>query len=225
MLRSLFVLVLALAPVGVVGCTGPANVEVELGRPLILTTVDDPGGALKRVVEAVQADGQSGLDVADAVVVRPDGPSMHEVFVTGPEKHVLEDYIRTHPELAPPAEHQFAYERLRGPDGRTYWRMHCVEAGGLTLRKLASASLVDGDDDRPRLRVRLGAEDGRSLAALTTRAVGRRLAAIQDEEVLMAPVIHEPLTAGTFEISLGAVTTRGEAEAALHQLLGRQPRD
>lgn len=224
MLRSLFVLVLALAPVSVVGCTGPANIEVELGRPLILTTVDDPEDALKRVADAVQADGQSGLDVADALVARPGGTSSHEVFVTGPEKHVLEDYIRTHPELAPPAEHQFAYERLRDPDGRTYWRMHCVKVGGLTVRKLASASLVDGPDDQPRIRVRLGPEDGRSFAALTTQAVGQRLAVIQDEEVLMAPLIREPLTDDSFEITLGSATTRAEVEAALHQLLGRRPR-
>jgi len=222
MLRSLLALALALAPAGMVGCTGPAKAELELVRPLVLTPADDPRGALKRVAEAVRADAQSGLDVAEATIPANDhAPGLHEVFVTGPEKHVLEDYIRTHPELAPPADHQFAYERLRDGEGRWYWRMHCVKAGGLVLRKLVAADVVRDADNQPRIRVRLGPEDGQSFAAITTHELGKRLAVVQDDEVLMAPIILAPLTTGVFDISLGGAVTQGEVDAAFNHLLGR----
>ncbi|PCC70297.1 hypothetical protein SAMN02745121_03374 [Nannocystis exedens] len=222
MLRSLLVLALALAPAAVTtGCGGAAKTEVELQRPLVLTPVDDSKGALRRVAEAVRADPQSGLEVESSVVAGVDGgPTLEEHFATGPEKHVLEDYIRTHPELAPPADQEFGYERLRDGEGRTYWRMHCVRAGGLALRKLAAAELVEGPDARPRIHVRLTPEDGQRLAALTAEQRGHRLAVVQDDEVLMAPTIREPLTTGELEIPLAAVATRAEAQAALDHLLG-----
>ncbi|MDC0722139.1 SecDF P1 head subdomain-containing protein [Nannocystis bainbridge] len=221
MLRSLIVLAFALAPAAFVpGCTATTP-ELELKRPLVLTPVDDPRGALQRVVAAVRADPQAGLDVGEVPLVGDgQGPAVHETFVTGPEKHVLEDYIRTHPELAPPAGHAFGYERLRD-DGRTYWRMHCVEAGGLALRKLGSALLSQDAEGRQRIRVRLLSEDVGRLASLTAAQVGRRLAVVQDDEVLMAPVMREPLTGGELEITLGAVTTSAEARVMLDHLLGR----
>ncbi|WAS93323.1 SecDF P1 head subdomain-containing protein [Nannocystis punicea] len=223
MLRSLLVLALALAPAAVTsGCSGPAKAEVELKRPLVLTPVDDSKGALARVAEAIRADPQSGLEVESGEVAgAAGGPAVQENFATGPEKHVLEDYIRTHPELAPPAGQAFGYERLHDGEGRTYWRMHCVRADGLSLRKLAAADLIDGPDDRPRIRVRLSPEDSQRFAALTTEERGKRLAVIQDDEVLMAPTLLEPLTTGELEIPLAAAATRAEAQAALDHLLGR----
>jgi hypothetical protein len=221
MLRSWIVLALALAPAAFVpGCTATTP-ALELERPLVLTPVDDPRGALQRVVAAVRADPQAGLDVGE-LTLAGDGqaPAAHETFVTGPEKHVLEDYIRTHPELAPPAGYAFGYERLRD-DTRTYWRMHCVEAGGLAVRKLSSALLSQDAEGRPRIRVHLADEDAGRLAGLTAAHVGRRLAVVQDDEVLMAPVVREPLTGGELEITLGAVTTSAEARVMLDHLLGR----
>lgn len=223
MLRSLFALALALAPAVGAGCTSAATAELELRRPLRLTPVADPKGALQRVVEAVRADTHGGLDIAEATVAANDhAPMIHENYVTGPEKHVLEDYIRTHPELAPPFGSTFGYERQRDPDGRVLWRMHCLQQGGLELRKLMAAALVEGaDDGRPRIRVRLAPEDAHSFADLTARHIGQRIAVVQDDEVLMAPVVLQTLTGGEFEILLGAAQTRGEAESALNQLLGR----
>lgn len=222
MLRSLLLLALALAPAAVItGCTGAAKTEVELARPLVLTPVDDSKGALKRVAEAVRADPQSGLEVESGEVAGVDGgPTKQEYFVTGPEKHVLEDYIRTHPELAPPADQAFGYERLRDGEGRTYWRMHCVRTGGLALRKLAAAELLAGSDDRPQIRARLTPEDSQRFAALTAEHRGHRLAVIQDDEVLTAPTLQGPLTTGELEIPVAAAT-RAEAQAALDHLLGR----
>lgn len=222
MLRSLLVLALALAPAAVTaGCAGAAKTEVELVRPLVLTPVDDSKGALKRVAEAVRADPQSGLEVESGELAGVDGgPAVQENFATGPEKHVLEDYIRTHPELAPPADQEFGYERLRDAEGRTYWRMHCVRSGGLALRKLAAADLIEGPDNRPRIRVRLAPEDSQRFAALTAEHRGHRLAVIQDDEVLTAPTLQGPLTTGELEIPLAAAT-RAEAQAALDHLLGR----
>lgn len=222
MLRSLLAVALALAPAVMVGCTGPAKAELELVRPLVLTPVDDPKGALKRVAEAVRADAQSGLDVAeDTIQPNAHAPAIHEVFVTGPEKHVLEDYMRIHPELAPPADHQFVYERRRDGEGRWYWRMHCVKAGGHAVRKLVSAGVVRDADNRPRIRVRLGPEDGERFAAITTHELGKRLAVVQDDEVLTAPIVLEPVTTGVFDIILAGAQTQGEVDAAFNHLLGR----
>ncbi|MCY1011850.1 hypothetical protein OV079_41105 [Nannocystis pusilla] len=220
--RSLLALALALAPAAVTpGCTGAAKTEVELVRPLVLTPVDDSKGALKRVAEAVRADPQSGLEVESGEVAgEGGGPAVQENFATGPEKHVLEDYIRTHPELAPPADQAFGYERLRDGEGRTSWRMHCVRAGGLALRELAAADLIEGPDNRPRIRLRLVPEDSQRFAALTAEHRGRRLAVVQDDEVLTAPTLQGPLTTGELEIPLAAAT-RAEAQAALDHLLGR----
>ncbi|MFY0537983.1 SecDF P1 head subdomain-containing protein [Nannocystis pusilla] len=97
--------------------------------------------------------------------------------------------------------------------------MHCVRAGGLALRKLAAADLIEGPDNRPQIRVRLTPEDSQRFAALTAEHRGHRLAVIQDDEVLTAPTLLEPLTTGELEIP--SPRRRAEAQAALDHLLGR----
>lgn len=223
MLRLSLALALALAP-GLVGaCGGAVTADLELARPLQLTLVADPKGALQRVVKAVRADPDAGLEVGDVEVPATARVSSHrEFFATGPARHVLEDYIRVHPELAPPAGYRFGYQRLRDAEGRVYWRMHVLEDGGLRLRRLARAELVDGaDDGRPQLRLRLAAEDARALAELTEGRVGERLAVVQDGEVLTAPVLAGSIDGGVLDIDLRAAEGRSEAESALRQLLGR----
>src|SRR5690606_2315684 len=55
----------------------------------------DPKGALQRVVKAVRADPDAGLEVGDVEVPATARVSSHrEFFATGPARHVLEDYIR-----------------------------------------------------------------------------------------------------------------------------------
>lgn len=229
MLRaSLLALALALA-IGP-ACTrneAEAGAIVELERPLLLLPVDDPSGALAAVVAAIQADPESGLDFDEAVHPVGSGPPIRESFATGPNKHVLEDYIRTHPELAPPAGFIFAYERLERRDEPARWRMYSLrQAGGIELRALAGATATVVDY-RPQLHVRLGPDDARAFTALTTDLVGHRLAIVQDGEVMMAPRINEPIPGDTLVIDLGGddpdspEAAAAAADAALARLLSR----
>lgn len=221
---SLLALVLALGSlVAPAGCTPRAVAEVELARPLRWMPVDDPGGALAAVVAAVGTDPAAGLGVDERIVGggghRPD---IRETFVTGPEKHVLKDFILRHPGLAPPPGHRFGYEREVDRDGAPRWRLHCLRDVGFEVARVASAAVEeDMLDGTPRIRIHLGSEQAAAFARLTTDNLGARLALVHDDEVLMAPVVMEPLTGGAFSITLGEARTRTETEAELARLLGR----
>lgn len=204
-------------------CAPHATAEVQLGYPLRWMPVEDPGGVLAAVVAAADADPARALGV-DELVVSSHGrrPDLRESFVTGPEKHVLKDFIFKNPGLAPPPGHRFGYQRETDKEGKPRWRLHCLRDVGFEISKVHSAEVVEDEmTGEPQIRVRLGSEDTATFARLTTEHVGVRLALVHDDEVLMAPIVMEPLTAGAFSISLGHSGSRAETEAELARLLGR----
>jgi len=202
-------------------CTGAAPVQLTLASPLTFYAVADPNGALAKVAEAARLAPTSGLEVVEATLPANDhAPSERETYATAPERGVLDAFMRAHPELAPPpGTHLFGYQRERDDEGRPRWRMLCLQSDrAIRLQDPSDARIVEDDTGQLKIRVQLGPEDAQSFADLTTRHLGRRIALVHEDEVLMAPIVMEPLRTGVFEISLGGGESRAEVEAAFKRM-------
>lgn len=210
MLRRLALpLLLALAP-----ACAPHEPRIALSRPIRLVPVVDDHAALGRVAEAVRAAAAPGLLAEPRPLPSDRSPPVDEHFVTGPSRQALEDMLAA-PALAPPAGHAYALERAR-----ERWQVHLLAADrGFELRHVAGVkvTLEPEGEGEPRVRLRLDAAGGRAFHALTEAQLGRRIAVVMDGEVLMAPIVLEPISGATFDISLGA--THGPQEAAAEALL------
>ena len=222
--RRQFTVLLALA--APLACTGAAPARLTLASPLTFYPVADPHGALARVAAAAEREPMSGLTVVEATLPPNEhAPGEREIYTTAPERGVFDVFMRAHPELEPPAgTHIFGYQRERDAESRPRWRMLCLQPDfAVPLGDPTDARIVeDPDTGRPKIRVQLGPEDTRSFADLTTRHLGRRIALVHEGvvagEVLMAPIVMEPLRTGIFEISLGAAESRAEVEAAFKRM-------
>jgi hypothetical protein len=83
-----------------------------------------------------------------------------------------------------------------GPNERVAWRLYFVDtAKGFTLDDQARAAL-EPHDLGPSVHLHLGEAQAKQFAALTTEQVGRRIAITIDDEVLMLPVVREPISGG-----------------------------
>lgn len=219
MLRRLALSVsLALAP----ACAPhdhPDEARVALSRPIRLVPVADDHEALGRVAEAARAAPGPGLLAEPRPLHSDRFPPIDEYFVTGPSRQVLEDMLAA-PALAAPAGHAFALERLRERGGER-WQVHLLAADrGLELRRVAEVKVALAPEGPPRVRLRLDGADGRAFHALTEAQLGRRIAVVVGGEVLMAPIVLEPISGAAFDISLdGADPSEAAAEALLRRLL------
>lgn len=204
-------------------CTGAAPVQLTLTTPLTFYGVEDPRGALAKVAEAARLEPMSGLTVVESTLTANEhAPSEREVYATAPERGMFAVFLRAHPELEPPfGAPRFGYQRELDDRGEPRWRMLCLQPGlALRIQDPTDARIVeDPDTGRSRIRVQLGPEDTRSFAELTTRHVGRRIALVEGgDEVLMSPIVMEPLRTGMFEIGLGGARTRADVEAAFKRM-------
>lgn len=196
----------------------PLAGEVALARPIALLPIDACDGALEKIADASDAAG-AGLGRDQQTYFSDRLPPEQEVFATGPSRQALQTFLGARPDLAPPAGRRYGYEEVVAHDGVARWRMHCMLAQGLELRALASASVVDEEDGRVTVRIAMTAADARAFRALTESHLDRRIAIVDGDEVLMAPVVKTPIPGGVVSIDLGA----GEREPRLaaNELLGR----
>ena len=75
------------------------------------------------------------------------------------------------------------------------------------------ASLVESDFGAPAIAVRMTAEGTDRLAALSHEYLGRRLAILLRGRLVMAPLVHSPITGG--ELHISGSFAPGEAEAVV----------
>lgn len=215
-------LLISLAGAALAACTASSQpaTRLELARSLVLVPIHDPQGALTRLARAVETDPMSGLRVATATLPGDEAGAI----INGPDRRTFELYQRAHTDLDAPDSYRYAYERERDEHGDERWRVHCLASSyALLPGDLVDARIVeDPHDGRPRIRVELGPDDRKDLAELTASFVGRRIAVVTGDEVLMAPLVTQPLLTGVLEIS-PADRSRPELEALFKQLFRLAP--
>ncbi|KIG15440.1 hypothetical protein DB30_05636 [Enhygromyxa salina] len=112
--------------------------------------------------------------------------------------NALANYERAHPRT--PELRPVWQPDPFGPNERVKWRLYFVDtARGITLDDQARAVLEPGDP-APSVHLRLGESQRQQLAALTAAQIDRRVAIVIDDEVLMLPVVMEPILDGTIAL-------------------------
>ncbi len=100
----------------------------------------------------------------------------------------------------------------RGDGAANTWRSYVVGAPVLANADIARASVALGDPAvaQPYVVLEFTAAGKERFAQVTTEHVGRRLAIVLEDEVTMAPVINEPITGGSAQITLGSAGSRAD---------------
>ena len=93
---------------------------------------------------------------------------------------------------------------------------------GLHVREIEGARIEHGEDDGwPRLWIRLKSAEGEAFHRMSAKQVGSKILVVHEDEVLMSPVVFEPIPGHEIQVlpaRLGS-TTRADAEAQLDALL------
>ncbi len=126
--------------------------------------------------------------------------------------------LESKPALNLPDDHQIAYEReeprQEAKDKRIRWRTYYLErAVRLTGSSIADAQGgADPNTNQPVVYLDFNRFGGRVFGDLTGEIVGRRLAAVLDDQVKSAPVINERIPGGRASITMGGGTDIRRAE-------------
>jgi preprotein translocase subunit SecD len=152
------------------------------------------------------------VELQQSVFQRPDGGYGNDIYVMFDAER-QDDWKAYLSGKVPPAT-VVKYGILMGKPGekerlRTYTLKSQVE---LTGDDLVDAQVAMGSPENPRPYVSLdfSPAGGRRFAELTTKSVGRRMAIVLEENVDSAPVINEPITGGSAQITMGGNRTRQE---------------
>jgi hypothetical protein len=197
----------------------PADVQPPLAEyssvaMLDIARVEMHTPVLKRLVKNVPAAGTSRAIRREVDVWRvDDGPMVSDVYLSGPSSEALAEYVR---QTELPRGRELAYEPV--DDGR--WRTHVL----ITEPSLDETAVVRADasvdDGRPVVRLRLTPAGGARLHAMTSAAVGGKLAVRVDGTVIAAPVVRAPIIGDSVDITLGGDATAGDAERLAAALRG-----
>lgn len=105
------------------------------------------------------------------------------------------------PSMPVPVERRLAIGRDEGEA----WRAYALDLdGGLAGHVVDARVMYAQPLGEPVVVVDFDGEGRRLLAELSRREVGRRIAIVLDGEVVSAPTVSAPITAGTAQITLGA---------------------
>lgn len=161
--------------------------------------VDAGSTAMKRLVEHVALDRERKVITGETERWQRDGGAAEvDFFLAGPTRADLEQYLASTPSLVVPRDRALAFGRL--DDGR--WRTYLVSAQA----ELDGGSIehvdITRDDDLARVKIDLTPDGGERLHALTTRAVGAKLAVLANGTVIAAPVIATPIEGRHAEVTL-----------------------
>jgi hypothetical protein len=150
----------------------------------------------------------------------PEGLRHPEPIIEGETREALEQALAAYeakrprsPELWPVWE----FEPF-GPGERVVWRLHFVDRSrGFLLDDQARASIVRHDHG-PSVHVYLGEAQRKAFYALTLELVGGRLAIALDGEVVMLPLVMEPILDGDLQL---LTRTRDDPELTAPALFER----
>lgn len=151
---------------------------------------------------------------------RRDGQFVQDIYLEFPEERLKE--VRGFLSGKVPGGLVMKYGRLDARNGaakmmRTYTLTADVD---LTGDDLENAQVAMGSPEQPQPYVVLDfSPTGKQIfAELTTKNVGKRMAIVLEDIVDSAPVINEPITGGTAQITMGGSRTREEMLRDANQL-------
>jgi preprotein translocase subunit SecD len=98
----------------------------------------------------------------------------------------------------PPGSELLPYEEAEGGAGASELVRRRVEVSG---EDLTHATLSFNETNQPVVQFRFNARGARRFGSITQANVGKRFAIVLDEQVISAPVINEPITGGSGQIS------------------------
>jgi hypothetical protein len=150
----------------------------------------------------------------------PEGLRHPEPIIEGESREALEQALAAYeakrprsPELWPVWESE-----PFGPGERVKWRLHFVDRSrGFVVDDQARAGIVRHDHG-PSVHVSLGEAQRKALYSLTLEHVGGRLAIAVDGEVVMLPIVMEPVVDGELQL---LTRTREDPELTAPALLAR----
>jgi protein-export membrane protein SecD len=144
---------------------------------------------------------------------RPDGGLGNDIYLEFPEDQM--PAIRRYLNGKMPPATTMKYGRLDRPGetGKKLMRTFTLKSAiELTGDDLVDARVAMGSPENPRPYVSLdfSIAGGRRFGDLTTKNVGRRMAIVLEDIVDSAPVINEPITGGSAQITMGGNRTHTE---------------
>ena len=199
------------------GYTNPEEAKSLIGRTaqLEFQMADDEDDFLTKlegVPEWAKLE-QSGFQ-------RRDGQYVQDIYLEFPEERLKE--MRAFLTGKAPSGLVLKYGRFDARAGETAkMRTYTLTADvTLTGDDLENAQVAMGSPEQPQPYVVLDfSPTGKQIfAELTTKNVGKRMAIVLEDIVDSAPVINEPITGGTAQITMGGSRTREEMLRDANQL-------
>jgi hypothetical protein len=191
-------------------------IAVEL---LVAPVVDDDPWVIALLTE-ISITRPPGADARLEGRNGPEGLRHPEPIIEGETREALEQALAAYEAKRPrSAELQPVWEfEPFGPGERVTWRLHFVDRSrGFVVDDQARASIVRHDHG-PSVHVSLGEAQRKALYGLTLDLVGGRLAIAVDGDVVMLPIVMEPVVDGELQL---LTRTREDPELTAPALLAR----
>jgi hypothetical protein len=195
----------------VAACTG-AGIDARDAIParamLSIRPVADGDPYVEAVANAARA-GVAGVHVQRELMPSQRYPPIDSVRVRAPAKESLIEAVGraepVPPDLAVRYEDEGPYP---GQPERSRWALVVIRTDqGMVLGSDTKVKPTTARDDVEHedvgVYLLLGSDDARAFEQLTIDHEGRRLAILADEEVLMSPVVNEPIGGGQILVSPG----------------------
>lgn len=188
----------------------PGQSDPEQAKELIGTTaqlefrlVDENTEVFKTLYDGTPPDASSGITLVAARGADDDGSAPPAPYLEGTDREALTKYVQG-----------------KAPEGKQIL-LHCVESeNGKSCTKyytflvgkdvpLTGDSLTNADasqnpqDNSVQVNFQFDAQGAADLEALTGNNVGKRMAIVLDDNVVMAPTIQEKIGGGSGRITLG----------------------
>lgn len=200
------------------GYNNPEEAKSLIGRTaqLEFMMADDNANFLTSL-----ADLPEGVVLQQSGFQRPDGGFGNDIYLEFSERKL--DEVRRYLTGKVPLENAIKYGRLgrSDSDGQALMRSYTLKRQvELTGDDLVDARVALGSPENPRPFVSLdfSIAGGRRFGELTTKSVGRRMAIVLEDIVDSAPVINEPITGGSAQITMSGNRTREEMIRDANQL-------
>jgi hypothetical protein len=196
---------LALAP-SVLACKRGDEVERSEPRPLqteltIAPVVDDHPWVMA-LVTTISINPPDGVDARLEGRTGPQGLRHPEPIIEGTTREAIAAALAAHeakfprsPELTPVWE-----PTPFGPNNHVAWRLYFVDSSrGFVVDADARASIV-AHDHGPSVHVQLGETQTARMRELSDAQVGRRLAFVIGDEIIMLPVVMDTIEGGDLQL-------------------------
>ncbi len=138
--------------------------------------------------------------------------TVDEVVITADELSTLQAWAAEFADTLPSAM-QVAYEATAPTKPVTLanpmhkgWQLHFLRTDdGFVIQGATGEVKTSVYDNRPEIEINLTDDDAERFSDLSEHFIGRKLAIVQADHVLSAPLVREQIGGGSFNLSLGSV--------------------